>query len=544
MNRIYDTLSCVALAMLMLLPTSCSGDDDSGTELLSERLTLSPGFAEVDDDATEATLEVGWSSTTWSIAIDEGDVIASVSPVTGGKSGASGSTTVTLHLNANDDEESRSQEIVVSDDGGSVRRFIITQRGFAQWDLVSVDPSVRYQRVKGFGGMYNPYIWTPSNLVTTAEIDKLYGSNGLGYNVMRLMIYSDKASWTRDVSGAQRAVKDGATIFACPWDCDSAWADSVTVNGSRRKHLKPEHYADYADHLCNFVTYMKGRGVTIYAMTVQNEPDGSFVYWTAAELSAFIRDYGAKIRATGVKLMAPEPEGVSINYISAVVESEAMANIDIVATHTYTGFIDEKDNGSQRRNYLANLYRTSLESSGKSWWMTEHLFNDGSTASFPDEQLFGQWAYNLSHLAREIHLCMESYCSAYVYWYIKRYYGLIGDNDELSPVGNGEITKNGYILGHYAAYAAESVRVKAETATEDLDVTAYVKSDVESSVVLTNNSSSEMRVKVSGMGVSRAAAVTTTSSDNMAENSVSVRSGDFSLTLPPLSITSVRCYTY
>lgn len=38
-------------------------------------------------------------------------------------------------------------------------------------------------------------------------------------------------------------------------------------------------------------------------------------------------------------------------------------------------------------------------------------------------------------------MCMEGYCSAYVYWYLKRFYGMMGDNDERSPVREGEIAK-------------------------------------------------------------------------------------------------------
>jgi glucuronoarabinoxylan endo-1,4-beta-xylanase len=544
-NSQYVCPTSLALLLLFLI-TACS-DSGGGSDLetLSGRLSFSPGFIEVADNDLSATVSLKWSSTSWRISLGTGEVVNSVSPMSGGDGGRSGATDITISLNVNTENESRAQDIIVTDDAGEVCRFVVRQSCFSQWNVVSVDPSVRYQRVVGFGGMYNPYIWTPSNLVTNAEIDKLYSSDGLGYNILRLMIYSDKSAWTRDVSGAQRAAKHGATIFACPWDCNAAWADSVTVNGSLRKHLRPEHYADYADHLCNFVTYMKGRGVTIYGITVQNEPNGSFVYWSPTELAAFIAEYGAKIRATGVKLMSPEPEGVSANYIDPVVgDAAAMANIDIVATHTYTGFIDDKDDGTTKRNYLANLFLARLQPDGKSWWMTEHLFNDGSSASFPSERLFQQWDYNLSHLAKEIHLCMESYCSAYVYWYLKRYYGLIGDNDELSPVGNGEVTKNGYIVSHYAAYAAGSVRLSAVSPLAQLDATAYWKDTKESAVILTNNGDTSLCVRVAGMGVSRAVAVTTTADLNMAELAARVENGDVCITLPALSITSVRCYTY
>ena len=41
---------------------------------------------------------------------------------------------------------------------------------------------------------------------------------------------------------------------------------------------------------------------------------------------------------------------------------------------------------------------------------------------------------------------MEGYCSAYIYWYLKRFYGLMGDTDKRSPTSEGEITKRMVIL--------------------------------------------------------------------------------------------------
>ncbi len=69
---------------------------------------------------------------------------------------------------------------------------------------------------------------------------------------------------------------------------------------------------------------------------------------------------------------------------------------------------------------------------------------------------------------------MEGYCSAYVYWYLKRFYGLMGDNDKRSPVGEGEIAKNGYIMAHYAQYATGTTRIKAVTNNTGICATAYI----------------------------------------------------------------------
>lgn len=413
---------------------------------------------------------------------------------------------------------------------------------YADWQTVSVDPTDRKQAVVGFGGMLNPYLWAGSNVLNTSEIEKLYSPSGMGYTLLRLMIYADENAWGKDVENALLAQSLGATVFACPWDCPAVWSDSVTVYGSRRKHLLHEHYADYANHLCKFVKYMRQQGVNLYGITVQNEPNGTFVYWSNDELAAFIRSYGATIRATGVRLMAPEPEGVSLPYLRAVTQdADVFAQVDDIATHTYTGYIGDSDDCLERREYLTNLYLTQLQAEGKSWWMTEHLFNEGQNATDEAEQLYRRWDYSLTTLAREIHDCMTTYCSAYCYWYLKRFYGLMGDADDRSPVPNGDITANGYILAHYARYASGSQRIGVTADPADLTATAYSLSDTEHTLVLTNPTQDSLALQITGTGATRAEAKCSTEEAKMQTLGLRLLGGRVYLTLPPMSITSVRC---
>src|SRR5690606_12534396 len=79
---------------------------------------------------------------------------------------------------------------------------------------IQLDKSVRYQYVYGFGGMYNPKIWlSPDNLITRDELLKMYSSEGLGYNILRLMIYPNEADWSADVEGAKLAQQQGAIVI-------------------------------------------------------------------------------------------------------------------------------------------------------------------------------------------------------------------------------------------------------------------------------------------------------------------------------------------
>ena len=167
---------------------------------------------------------------------------------------------------------------------------------------LQIDPSERYQQVVGFGGMYNPKIWCGGFLITMEQMSKMYGVNGLGYSILRLMIYPDETDWSADVEAAKMAQDNGAIIFACPWDCTDALSDKVMVDGEEVKHLRTENYEDYADHLIRYIRFMKQNGIDLYAISVQNEPDMDFTFWTPQEVVTFVEQYGGRYVRKGLGL--------------------------------------------------------------------------------------------------------------------------------------------------------------------------------------------------------------------------------------------------
>ena len=314
------------------------------------------------------------------------------------------------------------------------------------------------------------------------------------------------------------------------------WADKADDTD----HLKPEHYADYADHLIKYINFMKQNGVDIYAVSVQNEPDMDFTAWTPQEVVNFLKQEGARIRETGVKLMSPEACGYQPEYTDAVLnDAEAFAQTDIVAGHLYQGFIDlSSDYVKDRHDYVCGLYPRL---GGKTWWMTEHLFNDGETEEDPSLWQFWEWDYNFSHLAKEIHMCMDGYCSAYVYWYLKRFYGMIGDTDERCKEEEGEVSKNGYILSHYARYATGTTRIAVTSASENIEATAYLNEATgEVTLVLLNQSDRTLSLVIPISGASQASAVETNETKNMEPADVTVTKESVSLPISGKSIVSVR----
>lgn len=131
------------------------------------------------------------------------------------------------------------------------------------------------------------------------------------------------------------------------------------VDGEEVKHLRTENYEDYADHLIRYIRFMKQNGIDLYAISVQNEPDMDFTFWTPQEVVTFVEQYGGKIRAEGVRLMSPESCGTSPEYTDPILNDvDAFANTDILAGHLYQGFINIDKPGYERNRYeyICSLY--------------------------------------------------------------------------------------------------------------------------------------------------------------------------------------------
>lgn len=532
-----------------LLLMACGGSDSEGDlpapetpEKIDSYLRFTDTSLQVEATHSAVYVNIEWSAVEWELKANAGDIVEALSVTSGGdKTKAYQKTRVRLTHHANLTAESRTQTLTLTNkETNETSTLTVTQAAGYKAASVTLNAAEKYQPVAGFGGMLNPKIWCGNNVLSTAEIDKLYSPNQLGYSILRLMIYPNPNDWAADVPAAKAAAAHGATIFACPWDCTDALADKL--NG--KKHLKHENYAAYAQHLVNYIEYMRSQGVEIYAISVQNEPDMEFTFWQPNEVVNFLKEHGQTIRNTGVKLMAPEACGTQPDYTDPVLnDAAAMAQTDILAGHIYQGFIDVESGSyvKNRHDYICGLYK---KLNGKTWWMTEHLFNDGEKSDNQADWQFQRWDYCLNHLGKEIHMCMEGYCTAYIYWYLKRFYGMMGDDDKRSPVAKGEIAKNGYILSHYARFASNTTRVAAETLQSKLLTTAYINADgTELTVVMLNMQNQALNVTLNpGCDVEVTEAVATTETANM-QQVTTVDNGNAAqpgVLVEPWSITSVR----
>jgi len=383
--------------------------------------------------------------------------------------------------------------------------FLITGHLNAQTVTISMD-STR-QLIRGFGGIQIPD-WTGTEL--NADIsEKAFGNDPgkLGLSILRLFINPDSNSFYRVLPMARHATNSGAILFASPWDPPAYMLDPAS---SPTKRLHEDYYDDYVDHLNRFNSFMTDSGVPLYAISVQNEPDyGDWTRWTSGEMVKFLEENAQDINN---RVLAPESFQFRRTYTDPILnDPEASANVDIIGGHIYGGGLFD--------------YPLAREK-GKEVWMTEHYTSSDRSANlWPDALLVGT----------EITNCMNANFNAYVWWYIRRFYGPITDD--------GMISKRGYVMSQFSKFVRPGAyRVDAiVSGVSGVDASAF-KTDSTLVIVVVNSTNTEVGLDLiiqNNAGINTLTKFTTSGTKNVVnDGSIDILDDTLSSTVDAYSITT------
>lgn len=372
---------------------------------------------------------------------------------------------------------------------------------------IKVTLSSQKQYVRGYGGMNHP-VWAGDLTAAQRTLAFGNGTGQLGFSVLRIWISDNQNDWSKEVATAKAAIANGAIVFATPWNPPA----SMKTNGA----INPAQYSAYANHLNSFISYMKGQGVSIYAVAVQNEPDyaNEWTKWTQTQCLDFVRDYGSKITTN---LISCESFNYTKSYYDPILNnSTALANMDILGTHLY---------GTAVSAFPYSLF--DQKGAGKERWMTEH-YTDSTTDA-------DSWP-NALGVATELHNSMvKAQFNLYTWWYIRRSYGPIKEN--------GSVSKRGWCMSHWSKFVRPGAyRVDAtESPVSGVLVSAY-KSGSNIVVVLVNQNTSakSLTVSIPSTTVSSYDKYTTSSSKSLAnDGKVSAPNGALTVSLDASSVTTL-----
>jgi glucuronoarabinoxylan endo-1,4-beta-xylanase len=403
---------------------------------------------------------------------------------------------------------------------------------FAQVKIASVkvDKNTAYQKITGFGGFVN----SPQfgyNHMTPAEIRQVWGAaSQTGCNIMRIYIPTGEANWAQVIPTAQLAKSLGLKLFASPWSMPTEWK-TVNIIGSqyddagvkKEVYLKPEHYADYAQYLNNFVLLLRNNGVELDAISLQNEPDWKADYagciWTPAQLTKFLKENSDAISCP---VMVPETVGMSDSYANALLAPDVLPKFEIYGGHQYGGI------GTAFKN---------LQAQGKELWMTEYLINwneSGASRNFDWNDAFT--------FAASVNNAMLANVNAWIHYAAKRFYGLMGDGQ--FGTTEGVITKRGRIFSHYAKYVTGSTRIQHafNDNTASLTGSAYLSQTGDSVFVVVMNPSANtysLAVDLPFLSTSGMTVKTTATEDMTAAALSFTETNRPTVTISPSSVTTL-----
>lgn len=368
-----------------------------------------------------------------------------------------------------------------------------------------IDVANQHQVIRGFGGAT---AFMPTQPLSDSDLDTLFGNGPgqIGLTFLRIRVASDDAWRAVELANARGAEQRGALVIGTPWSPPASMKTNGSLVGGS---LKASSYADYAAYLNDFAKYMATQGAGLYAISVQNEPDISVTYescdWTAAQLLDFCRNYAGAITAT--RVIAPESFQFNHALSDPILDdATAASHVDIIGGHIYGGGLADYPLARQM---------------GKEVWMTEHL--DLST----------DWPGALA-TGREISDCLAvANFNAYFWWYLKRYYGPLGED--------GVVTKRGYVMAQFAKFIRPGyVRVDAtENPATGVHVSAYAGDRIVIVAVNQQTSAVDQTFSVANGTIEAVTPWTTSATESLQQGgALPVVDGTFTATLPAQSVTT------
>lgn len=243
------------------------------------------------------------------------------------------------------------------------------------YSSIEIDSVLTYQSVDGFGYALtggSAYLINRMNTAqSTALLNDVFG-NGIGVSYLRVSIgasdlnasvysYDDMPVGQTDPTLANfslsqdtvdvipvlkkiLAINPNIRIMGSPWSAPVWMKDNgSSIGGS----LQPQYYSVYAQYFVKYIQQMKAKGITIDAITVQNEPqhggNNPSMVMSAAQQADFVKNHlGPAFQSAAIttKIVIWDHNCDNANYpITVLSDAAARQFIDGSAFHLYAGDI-------------------------------------------------------------------------------------------------------------------------------------------------------------------------------------------------------------
>jgi O-glycosyl hydrolase len=413
------------------------------------------------------------------------------------------------------------------------------------------------QTIDGFGAASNETSFVEP--LSDSVMDFFFTTKGIGLTLLRIRDYpsvtdcesdskpgscvpaASATLLTTDLQIARMAVARGVRVWSSQWSPPG----SMKTNGSFMRGGamigNSANYTALAAILTNFVTLMASRGVPIYALSPQNEPDMSTWYpsatWTPRQIHDFVPYLHGAFQQAGVtntKIMIAEQSQWesrlrlwrdSFSYATEAMSDPAVAaHVGILAAHNY----DQRDPfGPPRLRYLSSQHV----------WQTEVSTMDSFDGSMANGL---RWA-------RRIHYFLSAArVNAFHYWYLTA--GPTNKDNQTLTDSGGRVALRAYAMGNWSKFVRPGWHAVSVRSSGSLLVTAFQnQTRTESAMVVVNTRAdpvTEQRFEVaSDMGDSVTPWITSSSHSLAPQKNVPVIDGALTFTIPAQSIVTFVGHT-
>ena len=227
--------------------------------------------------------------------------------------------------------------------------------------VVNLYPEISYQRFEGFGGAITESAGYVYSLMDEGQKQRLiaacFSPAGMNDQFVRIPIDSCDFSLSQYegfervekyilpmLRDAQAAHGGKLRLMLAPWSPPAKWKTNGRREGGGK--LKPEHYGDWAEYLCEYVAWYRAQGFDVRMLSLQNEAHAvqtwdSCIY-SAEEEKLFLRDYMVPaMRRHGLADVAlylwdHNKERV-YEWLRDIVDEETDSMIAGIAFHWYSG---------------------------------------------------------------------------------------------------------------------------------------------------------------------------------------------------------------
>jgi glucosylceramidase len=241
---------------------------------------------------------------------------------------------------------------------------------------INVNDMQTYQSIDGFGfaltGGSASLINSLSEANKTALLNELFKADGanIGISYLRITLGASDLSAEPfsydDISGDVNltsfsldkekadllpilkkilAINPNIKILSCPWSAPAWMKDNNSFYGGS---LKPEFFDAYAKYFVKYIQAMKAEGITIDAITPQNEPLNAFnnpsMLMLSVDQGKFVKNnLGPAFKAAGIttKIIVYDHNADHPEYATAIFADKTAADfVDGAAFHLYGGNIN------------------------------------------------------------------------------------------------------------------------------------------------------------------------------------------------------------